>query len=193
MARPKLPDSAKKLKNFTFRGTSELHESLRKAAQENGHSVSDEIGERLTRSFDPDLDVDQLFGTRAEFALTRLLYIVMAGAGREAAALKKWKPDLWMRDPYAFSQAFHAADSLLEKFLNRLGDIGSARPITPITGDMSPDDAHKTQIRNDHVKNVWFHHMQSAMSLLHLEESHIGKRLRSDMDPVLLSGSGGEK
>jgi predicted HicB family RNase H-like nuclease len=49
--RPAKPEGERKSKNFTFRGTSELHEQLRKAADAYGRTVSDEIESRLSASF----------------------------------------------------------------------------------------------------------------------------------------------
>ena len=52
--RPAVPFAEKKRRNFTFRGTDELHERLSKAAAESGRSVSEEIELRLSRTFDLD-------------------------------------------------------------------------------------------------------------------------------------------
>src|SRR5437899_10517458 len=49
--RPALPASEKKRRNFTFRGTDELHEHISKAAAESGRSISEEIEWRLGQSF----------------------------------------------------------------------------------------------------------------------------------------------
>jgi hypothetical protein len=49
--RPVLPPSEKKRRNFTFRGTDELHEHIAKAAAESGRSISEEIEWRLGQSF----------------------------------------------------------------------------------------------------------------------------------------------
>lgn len=52
--RPSVPVSEKKRRNFTFRGTDELHERLSSAAVESGRSISEEIELRLSLSFKED-------------------------------------------------------------------------------------------------------------------------------------------
>src|SRR4051812_43148904 len=49
--RPALDPTEKKRKNFTFRGTDQLHEELSKASAASGRSVSEEIEARLNESF----------------------------------------------------------------------------------------------------------------------------------------------
>lgn len=46
-----MPDSRRKRRNFTFRGTDRLHESIAVSAAENGRSLSEEIEYRLEMSF----------------------------------------------------------------------------------------------------------------------------------------------
>ncbi|WFU68598.1 hypothetical protein [Bradyrhizobium sp. CB2312] len=49
--RPALAPAEKKRRNFTFRGTDELHDHISKAAAESGRSISEEIEWRLGQSF----------------------------------------------------------------------------------------------------------------------------------------------
>lgn len=49
--RPAMAPAEKKRRNFTFRGTDELHEHVSKAAAESGRSMSEEIEWRLGQSF----------------------------------------------------------------------------------------------------------------------------------------------
>ena len=49
--RPALPATEKKRRNFTFRGTDELHSELAKASALSGRSLSEEIEWRLGQSF----------------------------------------------------------------------------------------------------------------------------------------------
>ncbi|MET4295435.1 hypothetical protein ABIB06_005981 [Bradyrhizobium sp. LB8.2] len=49
--RPAVAPAEKKRRNFTFRGTDELHEHISKAAGESGRSISEEIEWRLGQSF----------------------------------------------------------------------------------------------------------------------------------------------
>jgi hypothetical protein len=49
--RPPLPPAERKRRNFTFRGTDELHEGLTKASAMSGRSLSEEIEWRLGQSF----------------------------------------------------------------------------------------------------------------------------------------------
>lgn len=52
--RPPLATPEKKRRNFTFRGTDELHERLSEAAAKSGRSISEEIERRLDQSFQQD-------------------------------------------------------------------------------------------------------------------------------------------
>ncbi|QDM27885.1 hypothetical protein FNL56_18430 [Tardiphaga sp. vice304] len=61
--RPAVPAADKKRRNFTFRGTDELHEHMSAAAAASGRSMSEEIEWRLGQSFFIDFVVKRATDT----------------------------------------------------------------------------------------------------------------------------------
>jgi hypothetical protein len=172
-----------KTKNFTFRAENSLHEALRKAAQASNRSVSDEIGDRLRRSFDPDLDVDKVFASPEMFALMRVLAATMESAGREAATIKSGVDvDHWFRDAYAFNQAHYALERLLE-IVRPTAE--ASPPVVKVSENDTSEEAERAQLRNRYVRQIGRFHADATLSQLRLDYG-MGARLRRGLDPVWL-------
>lgn len=179
--RPRSADEARKSKNFTFRGTLDLHEKLRVAANEHGRSVGDEISARLGRSFDSDLDVERVFSSPQLFALMRAISVAMERAGRQSAQLKSMTPEevsTWYRDPYAFHQAVQAAERLLHSFRP------AGKPIPPHTPG--------NEALNSFAKSVGPSVAMTLLTEINGQSggaTSVGKRLASDLDPAWLKAN----
>jgi hypothetical protein len=114
--RPRVAEDRRKLKNFTFRGRSELHEKLRVAAQESGRSVSEEIEQRLSKSFDQSPTPEQIFGTQELYGIMQLLAAAMDETGHITAIYAGLDRDsaAWLHNAFSFGQAKLAAIKILE-------------------------------------------------------------------------------
>ena len=174
--RPAVSDERRRNKNFTFRGTVQLHEKLRVAALRANRSVSDEINNRLEESFDDDLDPDKVFASRAMFGLMKLVATAMQISGHAVAGFKTdiQSPEFWYRDPYAFAQAVFAAHTIFER-LHPKGDRGAPR--------------HKDLALANHLKNIGGAYAEAMISEMILEGAMAdvttatrGARLRRDLD-----------
>jgi len=114
--RPSLPEKMRKSKNFTFRGTADLHERLRQAAAISGRTVSDEIVERLSGSFGA---AEMINKCGAAGAIGQVAIAAMSAAGETAGILSALSPQgaiNWQDDPTAYDQAVRAAVAVLEQF-----------------------------------------------------------------------------
>ncbi len=114
--RPPIPTERKRSKNFTFRGTLELHEKLRVEAQRAGVTVSDLIATKLEKSLRPT----ETFETAELGAIARLLVTTMQRAGQHAAARKaafvgaeRPTRHAWLSDAFAYTQAALAVGRVL--------------------------------------------------------------------------------
>ena len=115
-----MPEAIRRSKNFTFRGTPELHEKLRIASNLSGRTVSDEIADRLHKSL--DAGTEHSVGSPADIALGQLVAFVMAQVGVKADWMKHGPPfgppddarKKWQEDPFAYDQAVIAANKIFE-------------------------------------------------------------------------------
>jgi len=119
--RPALPATAKRSRNFTFRGTADLHEKLRLAAAQTGGTVSDEIVRRLVASLDSSSDEgsERLLSEPAADALSRVIAFAMSHAAQHAAFATTFSLDGvkdWASNPTAYDQAVRAAQRVLEHY-----------------------------------------------------------------------------
>ncbi|HYI30319.1 MAG TPA: toxin-antitoxin system HicB family antitoxin [Bradyrhizobium sp.] len=118
--RPAVAPEQRKSKNFTFRGTGDLHERLRLAAQKSHGSVSEEIEARLLESFDTAQKVDTVFENRTLYGIMRLVATAMNSAGETAGGHSRAShnsehgPENWHNDPHGFDQAVKAANRIFE-------------------------------------------------------------------------------
>jgi hypothetical protein len=116
--RPELPTGDRRVKNFTFRGTSELHDQIRAAARESNCSVSQEIEVRLLASFGQHSELREQALDEPIDGILQLIREAMDVAGNAAASLATLsnKSTHWVDNSYAFDQAVQAAVTMLDRF-----------------------------------------------------------------------------
>jgi hypothetical protein len=96
---------------LSTRISAELREALAAAAE--GSTLSREIEHRLRRTFAEDKQIADVFGSRRNFQLMRLIASVIdSTVNRKVDKPKKQNVD-WLDDPYAFDQAVRAIAAVL--------------------------------------------------------------------------------
>lgn len=137
--RPKPPEL--KSAAFTMRMRPETREALDAAASASGKSITDEIHDRLTLTFnDPEFTLTD-FGGRQPYAILRLAMEHFAKTGAYAYFQKHRaapRPQDWLDDPYAFDQALKCVIAIFEGFRPK-GEV--VPPDIPKTGDPLIDAA----------------------------------------------------
>ncbi len=95
---------------FSTRITADLRDALGSAAIESKHSLSQEVEQRLRRSFLNDREIMSVFGNRRNYAVLRMISSLMEMIRNPAA------PDIdWLDDPYSFDQLLKAISMVLEE------------------------------------------------------------------------------
>src|SRR4051794_14198992 len=97
--RPSVPKEDKKRNNLTFRTRDDLRDLLSSSAEQAGRSVSEEIEFRLRRSYYEDERITELFGSRRNFELLKVIASLM----QLPVNLRDRGAD-WLDDAYLFSQ-----------------------------------------------------------------------------------------
>jgi hypothetical protein len=113
-----------------------MHERLAHAAALNNRSISEEIENRLSKSFEHE---------QAFYGLMGVIAAAIQEAGFSAGYLTTSSPEGardWLRNPWAYDQAVHAAGRVFEAF----------RP----KGDPSPPDgqAHMQNLGRDFASGI---------------------------------------
>jgi hypothetical protein len=88
---------ANKSKVLSTRIREDTRKALENAALASGRSLSQEIEYRLRRSFDEDRKLIEVFGSRKNYGILRMISSVMDLSGNLANPEKTW-----LEDPYAF-------------------------------------------------------------------------------------------
>lgn len=129
--RPPKGEVTDKRATLSTRITSELREALDIACRKNDRSLSQEIELRLLRSFDRDASIEEMYGSRENYALVRM--IIMAMNTVEAVTGRSWK-----KDPYTFVQCKKAILGVVRPFR----PDGSAEPPADLRApeELDPSD-----------------------------------------------------
>ena len=93
---------------FSTRITPQLRKALEKAANTSGRSVSQEVEHRLSRTFKEDADIVDVFGSRQNYRLFRMMADAVHFAGKDGS------PVDWLKDPIAFRSGRAAINALLD-------------------------------------------------------------------------------
>ena len=109
LGRPSLPLGEKKLAPLGFRPTPGMRESLERAAQENGRSVSKEIESRLEASFVDEDSRDREYGGKAMRALLRIL-------GNVADIIETRTGKSWDKDGDTYTRVKAAWDEIIRSW-----------------------------------------------------------------------------
>jgi hypothetical protein len=99
---------SKKSQVLTTRIEHDLRSELEAASKKKGHSLSQEIGNRLRRSFIEDDKIEYAFGNLRNYRLAQIVFLILQTASNPE------KPDVdWLHDPYAFDLACQTLSSFL--------------------------------------------------------------------------------
>ena len=90
---------------FSTRITPDLRKRLKQAAKRSGRSVSQEVENRLRRSFVEDNDIAERFGDRKTYSLMRMMADAIHFEGVNTT---------WLENPVEFAKAASAAMRILE-------------------------------------------------------------------------------
>lgn len=100
---------AGKSKVMSTRIRADTRDWLERAAAKSGRSLSQEIEHRLRGSFNDDELTFQTFGSRRNYALMRIIAMIME------AVFNPDRPGVdWVDDPYSFDQVVKAVNSVLD-------------------------------------------------------------------------------
>lgn len=116
---------------LSTRITPETRAALVEAKTKSGRSLSQEIEHRLRRSFDHDERVIEIFGSRQNYAVLRLI----------AAAMEITNPvrgGSWRDDPFAYEQMIIAVNTVLAAL--RPPGEPSLEPLPGVDGEGLEDD-----------------------------------------------------
>jgi hypothetical protein len=124
--RPPLPANKRKQVQLSVRLRRETEKRLIASANANGHTLSQEITERLEASLMPDAKVPALWGGQKNYSFALLLALTLK-------ELREQTGHWWHEDPFTFEHANTAATVLFE-FVRPRGrsripaDLPPARP-----------------------------------------------------------------
>lgn len=108
-----------------------LRRALETAAKKRGASINYETTRRLEQSFVADQQLDQAFGGREIYGLMRVVSTAFVEAGMIAA--HSVSAQNFVENPFAFDQAVHAANKVLEAF-RPAGEIMPPANVTGLSG-----------------------------------------------------------
>ena len=94
-----------------------LREQIEQSARERGLSLSAEIVDRLEKSFERQMSIQDIFGSNQVFEIMKIIASTMNVIGRTAYYQGNRVLDansLWLSDPHAYNEAFEAAVTVLE-------------------------------------------------------------------------------
>lgn len=94
---------------LSVRITFDLRSRLDEEVAKNGKGLSREVEHRLRRSFYDDDKINDYFGSRRDYAILKLIH-----SSIEAVANLEDPNADWTKDPYLFSQAVQAVNTVLE-------------------------------------------------------------------------------
>jgi hypothetical protein len=113
---------------ISLRMPESLKEPLHRAARANGHSLSDEVRQRLVASFDPP---------SAPTAPDPKTQELLSAVARMADAISKYYPP-WYADPFSFRGFVTAINKLLMRRYRPPGDLENPEP-KPLSGLATED------------------------------------------------------
>ena len=118
VGRPALPEADRKSRNFTFRSRGDLREHLERAAQKAGRSISEEIENRLERSFLDQAAYDRaivdFFGGERTFYLIQHIGMAIKKTSADVGYLK----DEWADHPELFQKIQAAINDAVAEWIS---------------------------------------------------------------------------
>jgi len=113
------PASRAATANLKLRLNESLRVKIERAAKRRGVSMNREMNDRLAASFAKELSLEEMFGSKENYALARAMASAMHQTGRAAAFVKSRSAQFaksWWTDPFSYNQAAVSASRILEAF-----------------------------------------------------------------------------
>jgi hypothetical protein len=160
---------------FSTRITADLREALGVAANNKGHSLSQEVEHRLRRSFDEDIGIIERFGNRRNYSVLRLISSYMDAIYNPIDLQASW-----LDDPYVFAQLVKAVSVMLAQ----LRPPGDPAPPAGSTMALAPDT-----FQGDVAAAYWLGMVKAAEPDMlpvggNNKETNLAALIRSDLGQI---------